>query len=58
MAESLIRTAKQEAPEIQIFAQTLSEINASTHILEKLNFKKTAELDHPEDGRIWEWELE
>lgn len=36
-------------------AQTLSEENASTHILKKLGFVFTGPVIHPEDGKVWEW---
>jgi [ribosomal protein S5]-alanine N-acetyltransferase len=54
---SLIDIAKKHDPTIQIFAQTLPEDNASGHILQKLHFVKTKEVMHPEDGKVWEWEL-
>ncbi|NNC89877.1 MAG: GNAT family N-acetyltransferase [Akkermansiaceae bacterium] len=56
MAEALIEIASQEAPRIRVCAQTLPERNASTRILEKLGFRRTGELQHPEDGLVWEWE--
>lgn len=37
--------------------QTLRETNASTRILTKLRFGLRGEVDHPEDGLVWEWEL-
>jgi hypothetical protein len=33
-------------------------LNASTRVLEKTGFRFESELDHPEDGRIWEWVLD
>ena len=57
MAKCLINLARHEVPGICIYAQTLPEQNASTHILEKLRFRKIATLAHPEDGIVWEWEL-
>jgi [ribosomal protein S5]-alanine N-acetyltransferase len=57
MAECLIGLARREMPEIRIYAQTLPEQSASTHILEKLGFRKLGAVEHPEDGIVWEWEL-
>jgi len=55
MAQSLILIARESDPSVGIIAHTLMEENASTHILKKLGFAFTGEVDHPEDGRIWEW---
>lgn len=57
MAKKLIYLANHTNPNIQVFAQTLPENNASTCILSKLGFVKTKEFAHPEDGNVWEWEL-
>lgn len=57
MTESLIGIAQQVAPNIRICAQTLPESNSSTRVLEKVGFEKIAEVEHPEDGIVWEWEL-
>ncbi len=57
MAKQLVATGKKEHPKLTIFAQTLPENNASTKILEKLQFKKARTINHPKDGDVWEWEL-
>ena len=57
MAGALIEVARRGAPGIRVFAQTLPEPNASTRVLEKHGFQWIGEIDHPEDGKIWEWEL-
>lgn len=57
MAKHLIQVARETTPSIKILAQTLPEKNASTTILEKLNFSLVGSKEHPEDGTIWEWEL-
>lgn len=57
MTERLIDIAQEQAHGVRICAQTLPEHNASTRVLEKLGFHKVTELMHPEDGRVWEWEL-
>ena len=40
-----------------IAAHTLPERNASHRVLEKLGFRATGLVDHPEDGRMLEWQL-
>jgi ribosomal-protein-alanine N-acetyltransferase len=57
MAGQLIALAHGTAPDVQIFAQTLPERNASTRVLEKLGFRRVGTVDHPEDGEVWEWQL-
>ena len=54
MAQALVRTAFEAIPELVIAAQTLPEENASTSILKKLGFRFAAELEDPEDGKVWE----
>lgn len=45
-------------PEIHtVLAHTLAADNASTSVLTKCGFTKTEEINDPEDGLIWKWEL-
>ena len=39
-----------------VTAHTLAEPNASTRVLTKSGFTRTAEIEDPEDGPIWRWE--
>ena len=55
MAQGLISIARESDPSVKIIAHTLMEENASAHILKKLGFAFAGEVDHPEDGKIWEW---
>jgi RimJ/RimL family protein N-acetyltransferase len=55
MARQLVTLARQAQPAVIIAAQTLPEKNASTAILEKSGFELFGELEHPDDGTIWEW---
>ncbi|WP_157862452.1 GNAT family N-acetyltransferase [Nitrosococcus halophilus] len=57
MSSQLIQIARAQIPSLTITAQTLPENNASSSILKKLGFVSVGELDHPEDGRVWEWKL-
>ena len=38
-------------------AHTLAQPSASTHVLERLGFTRTAEINDPDDGPIWHWQL-
>lgn len=58
MATELLRVARAAQPSIVLQAQTLPERSASTTILAKLGFTMVGEVDHPEDGRVWEWQLQ
>jgi len=58
MAQRLISIAQECDPSVRIIAHTLTEENASNHILKKLGFAFTGTVDHPEDGKIWEWSYE
>jgi len=40
-----------------VVAHTLAEENASTTVLTRCGFTRTAELDDPDEGRVWRWEL-
>ena len=55
MAQCLISIAQECGPSVRIIAHTLTEENASNHILRKLGFAFIGTVDHPEDGKIWEW---
>ncbi|MBM9579369.1 GNAT family N-acetyltransferase [Leptospira sp. 201903070] len=54
-ASFLVAQARLALPQVTVTAQTLPENNASTRILERLNFEMTGELIHPEDGKVWQW---
>jgi len=56
MARLFVEKALAEAEPVSIYAQTLPQHNASTRVLEKLGFHRTAELEHPDDGKVWQWE--
>jgi RimJ/RimL family protein N-acetyltransferase len=58
MARELVGMAREAEPAVTVTAQTLAESNASTRILEKLGFKRSRSLIHPEEGEVWEWTLD
>ena len=57
MARSLIELTRAEATSkcYKYIAHTLPAEGSSTSILRKLGFALQAEIEHPEDGRIWKW---
>lgn len=57
-ASLLIDIARSAKPNLIIAAQTLPQENASTSILRKLGFHRFGEVEHPEDGLVWEWRLD
>lgn len=57
MAAELVSIARRYDPTVSVVAQTLPDRNASHRVLEKLGFSHVATIDHPEDGRVWEWQL-
>ena len=57
MAAELIAVARSAQKNIEIFAQTLPERNASNAILRKLGFEFSGQINHPEEGPVWEWRL-
>jgi len=58
MAGQLVGMARREGSSVVVTAQTLPARNASHRVLEKLGFRHVATLDHPEDGTVWEWQLD
>jgi GNAT superfamily N-acetyltransferase len=42
----------------QVCAHTLAEENASTKVLRRCGFARTAELDDPDEGPGWRWEVD
>ncbi|MGB0580279.1 MAG: GNAT family N-acetyltransferase [Limisphaerales bacterium] len=56
MAKELVKIAKEHSPELRIIAQTLPNESASTSVLKKSGFTLEQELEHIEDGRVWQWQ--
>jgi RimJ/RimL family protein N-acetyltransferase len=40
-----------------VIAHTLAERNASNRVLQKVGMKFIAEVDDPEEGKIWRWQI-
>jgi ribosomal-protein-alanine N-acetyltransferase len=56
-ARELIAFAKASGRVRTIKAHTLPQHNASTRVLMKCGFTFMGEVEHPEDGPVWRWEL-
>ena len=57
MARALTDIARRHGGVRAVIAHTLPEKNASTRVLEKVGMIFGCEVDDPEDGRVWRWEL-
>ncbi|MEZ6005892.1 MAG: GNAT family protein [Planctomycetota bacterium] len=57
MADFLVRTCRGADPDLAIRAQTLPDNGASHRVLEKLAFERGDDVQHVEDGLVWEWHL-
>jgi ribosomal-protein-alanine N-acetyltransferase len=55
MVRELIRCARGADPDVELFAHTLAERNASNAILRKLGFEFVGQRRHCQEGEIWEW---
>ena len=56
MGRALVELARSSTGgAVAICAHTLPEAGASASILRKLGFTMVAEVDLPEDGRVWKW---
>ncbi|MCB0506580.1 MAG: GNAT family N-acetyltransferase [Cyclobacteriaceae bacterium] len=58
ICKELVAMALKERPNLRICARTLIGENASTKILQRNGFKLQGVVNDPEDGEVWEWELE
>jgi len=57
MTKGLIENAFRDEKVKSIIAHTLGQDNPSTKVLRKCGFKKVEEINDPNDGLIWKWEL-
>ncbi len=57
LAQALILHAFSFLEIKMVQAHTLGEVNASTTVLSKCGMKKMEEVNDPEDGVIWRWEI-
>ena len=40
-----------------VIAHTLAQTNASNRVLQKVGMKFIAEVDDPEEGEVWRWQI-
>ena len=57
MARQMVNLARQAQPDVTVVAQTLPQESASTAILRTQGFAFEGEVEHPDDGRVWQWIL-
>jgi RimJ/RimL family protein N-acetyltransferase len=57
MASKLIELAGGSPEVRQVIAHTLPETNASTRILERVGMTFVGEVNDPNDGRVWRWQV-
>ena len=58
MARKLIELATSCATVKRVIAHTLPGANASTRVLQKVSMTLVGEVIDPDDGRVWQWQLE
>lgn len=58
MTNALIENAFKNHQVKLVSAHTLGEFNPSTKVLIKCGFEKVDELNNPDEGSIWKWELQ
>ena len=56
LADGLVRFAFDDPAVHLVIAHTLAQPNASTRVLAKCGFERTAEIVDPDDGPVWRWE--
>jgi [ribosomal protein S5]-alanine N-acetyltransferase len=57
MTNGLIENAFKDNSVKIIIAHTLGQQNPSTKVLQKCGFTKVQEINDPDDGLLWKWEL-
>lgn len=57
MTKGLIANAFNDTRVKSIIAHTLGQENPSTKVLQKCGFEKTEEINDPDEGLIWKWEI-
>lgn len=57
MAKGLIQQAFKSKEVNCVQAHTLAIENESCSVLKKCGMQKMEELEHPEDGKLWRWEV-
>jgi [ribosomal protein S5]-alanine N-acetyltransferase len=56
-AQGMIASAFAHEEVSAVRAHTLAQTNASNRVLQKVGMQFMAEVDDPEEGKIWRWQL-
>lgn len=57
IAEALIKFAFRHETVLAVQAHTLAVSNESCRVLKKCGMKKVGDIDDPNDGQLWRWEI-
>lgn len=57
LVKGLIENAFNDSRVKSVIAHTLANENPSTKVLVKCRFKYAGEMEDPDDGKVWKWEL-
>lgn len=57
MARQLVQIAQQADPQVMLVAHTPTQDDAGASVLRRLGFACAGEHEHPEEGRVWQWQL-
>ena len=57
MTKGLVDNAFNDKTVKTVIAHTLGAENASTKVLRKCGFEKVGEINDPDDGLLWKWQL-
>lgn len=57
MTTVLVDNAFKHTSVKSVIAHTLGEENPSTKVLQKCGFERVGEINDPDDGTIWKWEV-
>ena len=56
-ARGMIAYAFSQQEVRAVIAHTLARINASNRVLQKVGMQFIAEVDDPEEGKVWRWQI-
>ena len=57
-AEGLVGFASRDGRVRMVRAHTIDDANASARVLRKCGFRCAGQVNDPEDGVVWRWDLE
>jgi ribosomal-protein-alanine N-acetyltransferase len=56
-ARELMHIAFRDPDVRKVIAHTLAPDNASARVLTKAGLRRVGQVNHPEDGMVWRWEI-